>query len=205
MVWDIIGDAMPLPDNFRACKPCSGQVTGQLLRCHYSRGPLSFGGQNRPVIQSERGPKEDPAGPESGICICKVMSKLLFIGNDMDDGGGIDRVELLRSERECFRDNKEILHLLPVTVQVKAEVDTLPVDIERGDPLPGKTVTDQLPDIVPRATAVIEKPAGPAEYMGIEEVAVDPWHPDDHENVGIAHSLFPSISQQGCGHTRQDT
>lgn len=62
--------------------------------------------------------------------------------------------------------------------------DTRPHD----DLQPGKTVTDLLPDIVPRSTAIIKEPAGPFKHEGIEKVVINPRLPEDHENVGITHS-----------------
>jgi len=54
--------------------------------------------------------------------------------NHMENGSGIHHVELRRPERECIGNDKEATDHLLVTVQVNAEADTCPVDIECGDP-----------------------------------------------------------------------
>jgi hypothetical protein len=114
----------------------------------------------------------------------------------VEDGGGIDRVELRWPERECIRYDKEGANLLPVMEQIKAEVDARPVDIKCGDLLPGESVADHLPDIVTGAATVIKEPAGSFERTGIEEMVVDSRFPENHQDVRVEDSPFGVLLQK---------
>ena len=54
----------------------------------------------------------------------KIIREFLFIGNNVDDGGGIEEVILFFRKRELCANNKEVLDLILIAVQVKTEVDT---------------------------------------------------------------------------------